>query len=132
MAERTLRYPGHIELMKTLRDAGFFSQQEIELKTVKVKPIEVTNAPLEEKDQLRFCDFLISNDRIKEAKSVWHLWRKNDLSLIDDRGFEAEPLNTAFGWRFQSKSGFYRRAHNRVGFFGQLVSACPFQRNRQY
>lgn len=42
MAERTLRYPGHIELMKILRDAGFFSQQEIQLKTEKVKPLDVT------------------------------------------------------------------------------------------
>ncbi len=60
----------------------------------------------EEKDQLRFCDFLISNDRLKEAKSIWHLWRKDDSSIIHDGGFETEPLNRAFGWRFQTGPDF--------------------------
>ena len=60
----------------------------------------------EEKNQLRFCDFLISSDRLKEAKSVWRLWRKNDGSLIHDGGFETEPLNIAFGWRFQTGPDF--------------------------
>lgn len=41
MAERTLRYPGHIELMKTLRDAGFFSDKEIEVKGAKVRPVDM-------------------------------------------------------------------------------------------
>ncbi len=41
MAERTLRYPGHIDLMKTLRDAGFFSSEAIEVKGYKVRPVDV-------------------------------------------------------------------------------------------
>lgn len=41
MAERTLRYPGHIDLMKTLRDAGFFSSETIEIKGAKVRPVDV-------------------------------------------------------------------------------------------
>ncbi len=60
----------------------------------------------EEKDQLRFCDFLIANDRLKEAKIVWRLLEKNDISLIHDGGFEAEPLDMAFGWRFSSDPDF--------------------------
>ncbi|MBL0309027.1 MAG: saccharopine dehydrogenase NADP-binding domain-containing protein [Bacteroidetes bacterium] len=43
MAERTLRYPGHIALMKTLRDAGFFSEEEVTLKSGKVRPIDLTS-----------------------------------------------------------------------------------------
>ena len=66
------------------------------------KIMEKEGANWEEKDQLRFCDFLISNDRFKEAKGVWRLWRNNDISLIHDGGFEKEPLNRAFGWRFKS------------------------------
>jgi len=42
MAERTLRYPGHIDLMKTLRDTGFFSSEEIEVKGKRVRPVDVT------------------------------------------------------------------------------------------
>ncbi|MCK9613198.1 MAG: saccharopine dehydrogenase C-terminal domain-containing protein [Bacteroidales bacterium] len=40
--EKTLRYPGHISIMKALRETGFFSQKEIEVKGVKVKPMDVT------------------------------------------------------------------------------------------
>ena len=70
------------------------------------KIMEKEGSRLEEMDQLRFCDFLISNDRLKEAKGIGHLWRKNDTSLIHDGGFESEPLNRAFGWRFQTDPDF--------------------------
>ena len=42
MREKTLRYPGHIELMRVLRETGFFDQNEIEVKGVKVCPRDVT------------------------------------------------------------------------------------------
>ncbi len=40
--EKTLRYPGHISLMKVLRETGFFSQEELEVKGMKIKPMDVT------------------------------------------------------------------------------------------
>jgi lysine 6-dehydrogenase len=43
MKEKTLRYPGHIELMKTLRDTGFFSTDVIEVNGRKVIPRDVTS-----------------------------------------------------------------------------------------
>lgn len=42
MREKTLRYPGHIELMRVLRETGYFDQNEIEVKGVKVRPRDVT------------------------------------------------------------------------------------------
>jgi len=42
MKEKTLRYPGHIEKMAMLRETGFFSQDEITVKGVKVRPLDVT------------------------------------------------------------------------------------------
>jgi len=42
MKEKTLRYPGHIEKMAMLRETGFFSQDEILVKGVKVRPLDVT------------------------------------------------------------------------------------------
>ncbi len=66
------------------------------------KVIENDGPQLQEKDQLRFCDFLISNNRLKEAKTVWRLWRKKDTPLIHDGRFETAPLNRAFGWRFKN------------------------------
>jgi saccharopine dehydrogenase-like NADP-dependent oxidoreductase len=43
MKEQTLRYPDHIEQMKLLREAGLFNTEEIDVKGVKVKPIEITS-----------------------------------------------------------------------------------------
>ncbi|MHA1992782.1 MAG: saccharopine dehydrogenase family protein, partial [Candidatus Hodarchaeales archaeon] len=40
--EKTLRYPGHIEKMKLLMELGFFSHETIEVKGVKIKPIDLT------------------------------------------------------------------------------------------
>ena len=51
MVEKTLRYPGHIELMRVLRHLGLFSHDEVEItrsdkSRVKVRPIDVTAALL--------------------------------------------------------------------------------------
>lgn len=43
MKEKTLRYPGHIEKMRVLRESGFFSQEEIEVNGVKIKPVDFTS-----------------------------------------------------------------------------------------
>ena len=64
--------------------------------------IEASGPKLEGKDELRVCDFFLSNNRMKEAKAAWRLWRKkdaSDASILYDGGFKEPPLNTAFGWR---------------------------------
>ncbi len=43
MIEKTLRYPGTIEYLKVLMKSGFFSQRAIDVKGVKVRPIDVTS-----------------------------------------------------------------------------------------
>ncbi|KAA3615556.1 MAG: saccharopine dehydrogenase [Calditrichaeota bacterium] len=42
MKEKTLRYPGHVERMRMLRETGFFSQEEIEINGLKIKPLDFT------------------------------------------------------------------------------------------
>jgi saccharopine dehydrogenase-like NADP-dependent oxidoreductase len=41
MRERTLRYPGHIELMRVLRDTGLFGKEPIDVQGVQVRPLDV-------------------------------------------------------------------------------------------
>jgi len=43
MIEKTLRYPGHIEIMRILRETGFFNKETIELNGVQISPIEFTS-----------------------------------------------------------------------------------------
>ncbi|MEX2466971.1 MAG: saccharopine dehydrogenase C-terminal domain-containing protein [Gemmatimonadota bacterium] len=46
MVEKTMRYPGHAERMRMLRDAGFFSSREIQAASGSVRPRDVTEALL--------------------------------------------------------------------------------------
>ncbi|HPH86573.1 MAG TPA: saccharopine dehydrogenase C-terminal domain-containing protein, partial [Ferruginibacter sp.] len=46
MKEKTLRYPGHIELIAALQKAGFFNTDEIKVKDKMVRPIDLTSALL--------------------------------------------------------------------------------------
>ncbi len=41
-AEKTLRYPGHSEKMKMLRETGFFSKQLVAINGIKVRPLDLT------------------------------------------------------------------------------------------
>ena len=43
MKEKTLRYPGHAQIMKVLRDNDFLSYKEIDVNGRKFKPIELTS-----------------------------------------------------------------------------------------
>lgn len=46
MVEKTLRYPGHAERMRVLREAGFFSTEEIQVASGMVRPRDVTETLL--------------------------------------------------------------------------------------
>lgn len=42
MVEKTMRYPGHIEHMRLLRDTGFFSKEPVQVGDVSVRPLDLT------------------------------------------------------------------------------------------
>lgn len=46
MREMTLRYPGHIELMRVFREVGLFSREPLDLPNLVVRPLDVTSALL--------------------------------------------------------------------------------------
>jgi lysine 6-dehydrogenase len=46
MKERTLRYPGHIDLIKSLMKGGFFDAKPIKYKGMEISPIEFSSALL--------------------------------------------------------------------------------------
>lgn len=82
MKEKTLRYPGHIEYMRVLRDSGFFSKDEIEVKGTKIRPLDFTSKLLfplwELKDEEP--EFTVMRIRIKGREKntrkeyVYHLF----------------------------------------------------------
>jgi len=46
MKEKTLRYPGHVEYVRVLKESGFFGEEKIDVKGVKVSPLDFTSEVL--------------------------------------------------------------------------------------
>jgi lysine 6-dehydrogenase len=46
MVEKTMRWPGHVELMRALRETGLFSKDELVVKGQRIRPLDVTAALL--------------------------------------------------------------------------------------
>jgi len=43
MKEKTLRYPGHVEYVRVLKDSGFFSEKKIVLNGIEISPLDFTS-----------------------------------------------------------------------------------------
>lgn len=43
MKEKTLRYPGHVEYIRVLKESGFFSESSIEVNGTQVSPLDFTS-----------------------------------------------------------------------------------------
>ena len=46
MKEKTLRYPGHVEYVKVLKESGFFSEKKMNVDGVNVSPLDFTSKVL--------------------------------------------------------------------------------------
>lgn len=46
MKEKTLRYPGHIDIIVALKDAGFFSEKKIDMHGAQISPLQFTSRVL--------------------------------------------------------------------------------------
>ncbi len=92
MRERTLRYPGHIALMRVLRETGYFSKDLVSVgdggAQVRVRPLDVTAALLfpkwsfEEGEQdLTVCRVEVTGTRHgKKTRYVWELYDAYDAA----------------------------------------------------
>lgn len=43
MKEKTMRYPGHIDKMRMLRETGLFSKDEVDVGGIRIRPIDLTS-----------------------------------------------------------------------------------------
>ncbi len=83
MKEKTLRYPGHAEYVKVLKESGFFSTEEIEINGVRVAPLDLTRSVLfrewklgetEEELTVMRVTLIGENKRGKQEKVVYELY----------------------------------------------------------
>jgi lysine 6-dehydrogenase len=76
MAEKTLRYPGHVEKIRLLRDLGLLDEKSIQVENVSVPPRKVTVKLLEKKlkkpDVPDILVMLVQVEGTKDGKRVMH------------------------------------------------------------
>ncbi|MCK5761016.1 MAG: saccharopine dehydrogenase NADP-binding domain-containing protein [Candidatus Delongbacteria bacterium] len=66
MKEKTMRYPGHIEKARILRESGFFSQEPIDFNGTKITPLQMT-------EKLLFSDKNWKLGRFEEEFTVMRI-----------------------------------------------------------
>jgi len=88
MAEKTLRYPGHIKKIRLLKDMGFFDEETVQIDKLSVSPRSVTVKLLERKLKKPEVEdiliMLVQVDGIKGDKRVRHSFYL--LDHYDKRG----------------------------------------------
>ncbi len=100
MKEKTLRYPGHIELMRVLRETGLFSKEPVSVKGGQVRPLDVTAALLFPKWTFEDGERDITVMRVTVEGEKAGKAKRFDWSLVDrhdpETGLRSMPRTTGF------------------------------------
>lgn len=91
MIEKTLRYPGCIEYLRVLRETGFFSYDEVEVKGVKIRPVDVTAKLLFPKWKLKPGEEEFTVMRIRISGTESNQKKSYEYNLLDRTD---KPTNT--------------------------------------
>lgn len=100
MIEKTLRYPGHIDIMKILRETGFFNKEKIEMNGVQISPIEFTSKLLFPKWKLEEGeeDITIMKIIVKGTKNAQNLSYTWDLFDSYDAATKVHSMARTTGY----------------------------------
>lgn len=95
MKEKTMRYPGHAELMRVFRESGFFSMVPVEIDGKPVKPISVVSKLMFDQWRLKEGEEDVTVMRVivegqKDRKRVRHTY-----DLLDRYDRETETTSMA-------------------------------------
>ena len=82
MIEKTLRYPGHIDKIKLLKECGFFSTETVNVKGQHIRPIDLTTQLLfpmwDLKDAEDLTIMMVMVEGMKDGRKVRHTWELSD------------------------------------------------------
>ncbi|MGB5848223.1 MAG: saccharopine dehydrogenase C-terminal domain-containing protein [Ignavibacteriaceae bacterium] len=86
MIEKTMRYPGHKELMKVFRDSGFFSDEEIMINEHAIRPVDLTSKllfkhwkPQKDEDEFTIMKLVIKGKEADKTKEyVYEIFDRFD------------------------------------------------------
>lgn len=95
MKEKTLRYPGHVNLMRVFRESGFFSQEAVEVNGQKVVPLSLTSKLMFKDWELKEgeADFTVMQVDITGRKNGKK--QKHSFYLLDNYDHEKQITSMA-------------------------------------
>jgi len=134
MKEKTLRYPGHIEKIMVLRESGFFSEKEIDVKGVKIRPIDVATKLLFPMWELKEGDaeFTVMKVIVEGTKDNKKLRYTYDLFDRHDQATNVHSMARVTGYtattvlRLLSKGLFDRKGICPPEYIGQKPECVDF------
>jgi saccharopine dehydrogenase-like NADP-dependent oxidoreductase len=137
MIEKTLRYPGCIEYLRVLRESGFFSYEEVDIKGIKVRPIDVTAKLLFPKWKLKPGEEEFTVMRIRISGDENGKSKKYEYNLLDRTDKSTGTLSMARTTGFTCTAAAHLVIHgkfNRKGicppeYLGEDESHFDFIRN---
>mgnify|MGYP006282239701 CR=1 FL=1 len=134
MIEKTLRYPGHIDIMKVLRYTGFFNKEEIELDGKKIRPLDFTSALLFPKWKLKEGDeditiMKIEVEGIQDGQQKTYLWELYD-EYDPESGIHSMARTTGYtatmALRMVDKGLYTRKGMSAPEFIGSHPKCVEF------
>ena len=100
MKEKTLRYPGHVELIIALKDAGFFDEEEIDVSGTKISPLKFSSKILfrnwkldPEEDELTVMKVIVEGHKNDSSQRI-------EYNLLDryDAGSKTSSMSRTTGY----------------------------------
>lgn len=77
LKEKTLRYPGHIDLIIALKESGFFDKKEMDINGIKISPLQCTSKILinewklgEEEEELTVMKVIIEGEKENKPQRI--------------------------------------------------------------
>lgn len=120
MKEKTLRWPGHIEKARILRESGFFSREPVELNGVMVSPLQMTEKILFseknwklKKGEREFTVMRVEVSGVENHRHLTHTWnlfdeycpRTNTSSMARTTGYACTAAVNAVAGGLYSRTG---------------------------
>ncbi|BDU69625.1 saccharopine reductase [Geothrix oryzae] len=136
MKEKTLRYPGHIEKMRILRETGFFGKSPIPVGSGEVVPLDLATALLFPLWQMGEGDedFTVMRVTVEGEKAGQRM--RKEWNLLDryDRPTKTTSMARTTGYtctaavRLLARGGYRRKGISPPEFVGQEQGAWDFIR----
>ncbi len=100
MKEKTLRYPGHIHLMRVFRESGFFDTEAVEIGGVSLRPIDLTSKLLFDQWKLQPGeeDFTVMQVIVEGTKAGRRVRHTYDLLDRYDRATQTTSMARTTGY----------------------------------